>query len=211
MEKVFGPLLVNLKINYNMIEKIKEEIKHSINIKQKILNNDKLLDDIKNLSITAANCLKNGGKIILCGNGGSFADAQHISAEFTSKLRFDRDSLPAITLGTNSSSLTAIGNDYNFDQIFKRELSSLYKPEDLFIPISTSGRSSNIIEAIKFAKTKNLTTIGLTGNKGGDMNRYCNIICIPSDMTEKIQESHIMIGHIVCSIVENLLFKNVNN
>ena len=181
-----------------MIEKIKEEIRYSISIKEKILNNNKLLDDIKNLSIKVVNCLKSGGKLILCGNGGSFADAQHISAEFTSKLRFNRDALPAITLGTNSSSLTAIGNDYNFDQIFRRELSSLYKQEDLFIPISTSGKSKNILEAIKFAKSKNLTTIGLTGIKGGDMSRYCDIICIPSDMTEKIQESHIRIGHIVC-------------
>jgi D-sedoheptulose 7-phosphate isomerase len=150
--------------------------------------------------------LKNAGKIIFCGNGGSFADSQHLTAEFISKLRFDRSPLPAIALGTNSSNLTAIGNDYGFEYIFERELIALYGKNDVFIPISTSGNSQNVIRAIKKAKELNIKTFGLTGIDGGKMEDLCFTIKVPSAKTEKIQECHIMIGHIVCNLIESNLF-----
>ena len=191
-----------------MIEKIKNEISESIDVKKSILNNHDLISKIENLSIEVSNSLKKGGKIIFCGNGGSFADFQHLAAEFISRLRFDRPSLSSIALGTNNSSLTAVGNDYGFDDIFSREINALGNKIDVFIPISTSGNSPNIINAIKSAKDKSIKVIGLSGRDGGKMKEICDLIIVPSFSTEKIQEAHIMIGHIVCSIAEQQIFKN---
>lgn len=191
-----------------MIEKIKNEISESIDVKKSILNNHDIISNIENLSIEVLNSLKKGGKIIFCGNGGSFADSQHLAAEFISRLRFDRPSLSSIALGTNNSSLTAVGNDYGFDDIFSREINALGNKMDVFIPISTSGNSPNIINAIKSAKDKSIKVIGLSGKDGGKMKEICDLIIVPSLSTEKIQEAHIMIGHIVCSIVEQQIFKN---
>lgn len=191
-----------------MIEKIKNEISESIDVKKSILNNHDIISKIENLSIEVLNSLKKGGKIIFCGNGGSFADSQHLAAEFISRLRFDRPSLSSIALGTNNSSLTAVGNDYGFDDIFSREINALGNKMDVFIPISTSGNSPNIINAIKSAKDKSIKVIGLSGKDGGKMKEVCDLIIVPSFSTEKIQEAHIMIGHIVCSIVEQQIFKN---
>ena len=172
------------------------------------MNNHDIISKIENLSIEVLNSLKKGGKIIFCGNGGSFADSQHLAAEFISRLRFDRPSLSSIALGTNNSSLTAVGNDYGFDDIFSREINALGNKMDVFIPISTSGNSPNIINAIKSAKDKSIKVIGLSGKDGGKMKEVCDLIIVPSFSTEKIQEAHIMIGHIVCSIVEQQIFKN---
>lgn len=150
---------------------------------------------------------RNGKKVILFGNGGSAADAQHIAAELVGRYYIDRDPLPAIALTTNTSSLTAIGNDYTFDIIFTRQLKALGHNGDIAIGFSTSGNSENIVQALKIAKEKGLVTVGFTGKSGGkvrDMADYC--VCIPSNNTPRIQEGHITIGHIICEIVESELF-----
>lgn len=189
-----------------MIDRIKDEIEKSITVKSDIIKNITLLSKIENLTNEILKSIKNGGKIIFCGNGGSFADSQHLAAEFVSRLRFDRAPLPSIALGTNSSNITAIANDYGYEEVFSREIISLGKETDIFIPISTSGNSQNILKAIKSAKDKKIKVIGLSGKDGGEMKKMCDVILVPSESTEKIQESHIMIGHIVCSIVEHEYF-----
>ncbi|MDC0162976.1 D-sedoheptulose 7-phosphate isomerase [Flavobacteriaceae bacterium] len=189
-----------------MTERIKDEIQKSIKVKSDIIKNTKLLSKIENLTNEVLRSIKNGGKIIFCGNGGSFADSQHLAAEFVSRLRFDRAPLPSIALGTNSSNITAIANDYGYEEVFSREIISLGKETDVFIPISTSGNSQNILKAIKSAKDMKIKVIGLSGKDGGEMKKLCDVLLMPSKSTEKIQESHIMIGHIVCSIVEHEYF-----
>tara|TARA_B110000444_G_C18789705_1_gene571836 strand:- start:39 stop:617 length:579 start_codon:yes stop_codon:yes gene_type:complete len=191
-----------------MTDRIKDEIQKSIKVKSDIIKNTKLLSEIENLTNQILKSIKNGGKIIFCGNGGSFADSQHLAAEFVSRLRFDRAPLPSIALGTNSSNITAIANDYGYEEVFSREIISLGKKTDIFIPISTSGNSLNILKAIKSAQDMKIKVIGLSGKDGGEMKKMCDVLLMPSKSTEKIQESHIMIGHIVCSIVEYEYFSN---
>jgi D-sedoheptulose 7-phosphate isomerase len=190
-----------------MIELIKKEIQNSIDIKLKVLNNSEIISQIEILVNKCLESLKKGGKIIFCGNGGSFADSQHLAAEFVSRLRFDREPLASIALGTNSSNLSAIGNDYGYDQVFKREILALGNKNDIFIPISTSGNSQNVIEAIKSAKEKGIYTIAFTGGRGGVIKDLCDVIIVPSESTEKIQEVHIMFGHIICYLIEENFFK----
>lgn len=191
-----------------MIDKIKDEIQKSILVKRDIIKNAKLLSEIENLTNEILKSIKNGGKIIFCGNGGSFADSQHLAAEFVSRLRFDRAPLPSIALGTNNSNISAIANDYGYEEVFSREIISLGNEKDIFIPISTSGNSLNILKSIESAKEKNIKVIGLSGKDGGKMKTMCDVILVPSKSTEKIQESHIMIGHIICAIVEQEYFLN---
>ena len=191
-----------------MIEEITTQIKESIDTKNKTLDSPIILEMIKSMVEKSIESLNNGGKIIFCGNGGSFGDAQHLAAEFVSRLRFDRLPLASIALGTNSSNLSAIGNDYGYEKVFSRELLSLGKKEDIFIPISTSGNSQNVLEAIKVAKSIGIQIFGLSGGNGGKMNDLCDSLIVPSNKTEKIQEVHIMIGHIFCGLVESFIFKN---
>jgi D-sedoheptulose 7-phosphate isomerase len=148
---------------------------------------------------------------LLAGNGGSAADAQHIAAEFVNRFNFDRHGLPAIALTTDTSVLTSIANDYSYDRIFARQLETLGNAGDVFIGISTSGNSRNIVEALKVCKKEEIVTIGLTGSSGGQMKDLCDIcIQVPSDETPRIQEVHSLIGHIVCFIVEEELFGKNN-
>lgn len=190
-----------------MMEMIKSEIQSSIATKQTLLESDYVLLLIKDIANACVTSLKNGGKIILAGNGGSFADAQHISAEFTSRYMVDRESLPSICLGTNNSAFSAIGNDYGYDEVFARELSSIGNKNDVFIAISTSGNSTNIVQAIKKANEKKILTYALTGENGGMINDLCTCLRVPSNTTGRIQESHILIGHIICSLTEKEFFK----
>tara|TARA_B110000261_G_scaffold161823_1_gene204055 strand:+ start:62 stop:637 length:576 start_codon:yes stop_codon:yes gene_type:complete len=190
-----------------MLNEIRNEIKESIETKNKVLNDPNILSIVKLIVEKSIESLKNGGKIIFCGNGGSFGDSQHLAAEFISRLRFDRSPLASIALGTNNSNLSAIGNDYGYEQVFTREILALGKKEDLFIPISTSGNSPNVIEAIKAAKSLGIQVFGLSGGNGGKMIDLCDCLIVPSNKTEKIQEVHIMIGHIFCGLVEENLFK----
>lgn len=191
-----------------MIEEINNQIKESIETKNKVLNDPTIISKVQLMVEKSIESLNNGGKIIFCGNGGSFGDAQHLAAEFVSRLRFDRLPLASIALGTNSSNLSAIGNDYGYEKVFSRELLSLGKKEDIFIPISTSGNSQNVLEAIKVAKSIGIQIFGLSGGNGGKMNDLCDSLIVPSNKTEKIQEVHIMIGHIFCGLVESFIFKN---
>ncbi|MBF0614564.1 MAG: SIS domain-containing protein [Magnetococcales bacterium] len=185
---------------------IQTRIAESVRVKTALLNNPEPLAQIEALANGCLNALQRGGKIVLAGNGGSFADAQHLSAEFTARLCYDRAPLPALALGTNSSSMTAIGNDYHYDQIFAREVRALAQPADLFIPITTSGNSPNILAAVEVAREMGVTCFGLTGQGGGDLAKMCNCVRVPSAVTARIQECHILIGHIVCEWVEQSLF-----
>lgn len=192
-----------------MFEKIiKDRINKSIKVKQDILKNNKLIKNIDKIARVIIDAYKKDKKVILFGNGGSAADAQHIAGELMNRFYFDRKSLPAEALTVNSSILTAIGNDYNFDQIFSKQIEGIGKEGDIAIGISTSGNSKNVIEAINMAKIKKLFTIGFTGIYGSELKKITDIcLQIPSEDTPRIQEIHIMIGHIVCEIVEKELFK----
>ncbi len=188
---------------------ITEQIKASIDVKYKLLNDTGLLNQILGLASACRNSLQAGGKIIFAGNGGSFADSQHLAAEFTSRYRFEREPLAAMALGTNSSAMSAIANDYGFENVFCRELAGIAKKIDVFIPISTSGKSQNIVNAIDQAKQMNLHTVALTGRTGGEIHKLCESLRIPSDDTARIQECHILVGHIVCELVEESFFNKV--
>ena len=152
--------------------------------------------------------LNKGGKILLAGNGGSAADAQHIAGEFVSRFAFDRPGLPAIALTTDTSILTAIGNDYGYEKLFARQVQVLGNQGDIFIGYSTSGKSPNILLALQEARAKGLVCIGLTGNRGGPMHDLCDYtLAVPNAVTPKIQEGHLVLGHILCGLVENAIFK----
>lgn len=153
-------------------------------------------------------CMKAGGKVILAGNGGSAADAQHIAGEFVSRFEFDRPGLAAVAITTDTSILTAIGNDYGYDKLFSRQLQALGRPGDVFIAYSTSGKSPNILRALELAKEMSLVSIGFTGNRGGPMRELCqHVLEVPSPDTPKIQEGHLVLGHILCGLVERAMFK----
>ncbi|XDD45069.1 SIS domain-containing protein [Leptospira sp. WS39.C2] len=188
-------------------ETIRNVIQASIDVKKEILDSEVILAQIDELANHCLKSLQSGGKVIFAGNGGSFADSQHLAAEFISRLQFDREPLASIALGTNSSSTTAIGNDYGYDQIFVRELKAISRSGDVYIPISTSGNSQNILATIETAKSLNLHIVALTGNTGGKLKGQVPCICVPSTRTERIQECHIMIGHIICGLVEDRYFK----
>lgn len=190
-----------------MIQDIQAEIKASIAVKEATLQDAGLLAQLEELIETCLTSLQQGGKIIFCGNGGSFADAQHLSAEFTSRFLFDRAPLPSLALGTNNSAISAIGNDYGYEFVFSRELQSIASEKDVFVGISTSGNSPNVIAAVEVAKGMNVPTYVLTGKTGGKLKAMCNCLCIPSPDTARIQECHILLGHILCGQVEKRYFK----
>ena len=186
---------------------IKNSFKESINLKSEILNS-KLINQIGEVGQLLINILHNGGKVFFAGNGGSFADSQHLAAEFTSRFLFDRNALPTIALATNSSNMSAISNDYDYENIFSRELYALASNKDIFIPISTSGHSKNLIKGVKTAKNKGLKIIALTGATGGTLSELCDCIKVPSTNVPRIQECHILIGHLLCQIAEEGIFKS---
>jgi D-sedoheptulose 7-phosphate isomerase len=187
---------------------IKDSLESALSLHEALLKDLRLQNSLSELAGWCVESLRNGGKIIFAGNGGSFADAQHLAAEFVSRLQFDRSPLPSIALATNSSVMSAIGNDYGYEQVFSRELKALGNQVDIFIPITTSGNSLNILSAVEVAQERSIRTIGFTGQSGGLLVGKCNCLSIPSSRTERIQEGHILIGHILCGIVENELFKN---
>jgi len=181
-----------------------KQIEESINLKGYLLSEAQNLIKISQQLIRA---LKNGNKILLCGNGGSAADAQHIAAELAGRFNYDRDSLPAIALTTNTSSLTAIANDYGYEAVFAKQVQGLAKKGDVVIAISTGGNSPNVVLAIEEAKKKEAITIGFVGKQGGKLKELVDyIIHVPSNNTPRIQETHIFVGHIICSLVEEYLF-----
>mgnify|MGYP001188063246 FL=1 len=188
------------------IDSVKAEIKASIATKTMLLSDDVLMQQIFDLAERCTVALRAGGKIIFCGNGGSFADAQHLSAEFTSRFLFDRPGLPSIALGTNSSAMTAIGNDYGYENVFAREIQAIATPADMFIAITTSGNSGNILKALEAAKVANVPTVVLTGAGRGKLEDDTETLNIPSTDTARIQECHILLGHIICGLVEESIF-----
>ncbi len=187
---------------------ISQRIKDSIEVKYRLLGHTEICAEVAERIIRA---FKSGNKVLLFGNGGSAADAQHIAAELVGRFYLDRPPLPAQALTVNTSSLTAIGNDYTYDQIFSRQIEAFGQAGDVAIGISTSGDSRNVIEALRAAKRKDIITIGMTGESGGQLKAevdYC--ICIPSGDTARIQEAHILVGHILSELVEQALFQGAN-
>jgi len=187
--------------------RVTELIEASIATKQSLLRSPEVVLTVARVSEILANALKQGNKALLFGNGGSAADAQHIAAELVGRFAFDRPALPALALSVNSSCVTAIGNDYGFDRVFSRQLEALARPGDIAIAISTSGNSTNVLHAMSTARKIGLKTIGLTGRSGGNLRNavdYC--ICVPSNETPRIQECHILVGHIISELVEREIF-----
>ena len=193
-----------------MKQYIAKQLNDAYQIKKQLNESEEIQRALSDVSRVIIAAYERGNKTLIAGNGGSAADAQHIAGEFVSRFYFDRPALASIALTTDTSILTAIGNDYGYEKVFSRQIQANGVRGDVFICISTSGNSRNIIEAILTAKEKGLITVGLTGKMGGKMKELCDhIICIPSDETPRIQEGHILIGHIVCAVVEEALFSRV--
>ena len=197
-----GNKLSKYQINIEKIFKESSELFSSIYCDQNIRN--KIEEAAENIS----RALNNGKKVLFFGNGGSAADAQHMAGEFVSKFMFDRDALPGIALTTDSSIITAVGNDYGFEYIFSRQLEAIAREGDIVFAYSTSGKSKNVLNALEIAEIKGLYTIGLTGVEGDKMKPYCrNLIKIPSKTVPRIQEGHLLVGHAISELVEIKLFK----
>ena len=191
-----------------MKQTIRSIIQASIDTKLAILQDEKMIDAIHASVEKITIAFKNGNKALFCGNGGSAADAQHLAAEFSGRFYKDRDALPAEALHVNTSYMTAVANDYSFDVVYSRMINGIGKKGDVLVGLSTSGNSVNILKAIKAAKEKGMTTIGFTGESGGKMKNECDILLnVPSTDTPRIQESHILLGHIICQLVEEKYFK----
>jgi len=189
------------------IQAITAIIKSSIDVKQQLLDDDNLLNQIAIVTDVITKAFQNGNAVYFAGNGGSAADAQHLAAEFSGRFYKDRKALPSDALHCNTSYLTAVANDYSFDVIYARLLEGLAKKGDVLVGISTSGNSENIVKAFEMAKTIGVTTIGFTGQKGGKMKDLGDhLINVPSNTTPRIQESHILVGHIICELVEINIF-----
>ena len=190
-----------------MQEKIKSIISESIVVKNKVLGDENLLKTIEEVTRLTVAALRNGNHIYFCGNGGSAADAQHLAAEFSGRFYIDRDALPAEALHCNTSYLTAVANDYSYDMVYARLIKGIGRKGDVLIGLSTSGNSGNIIKAFETAKQKELITVGFTGQGGGKLAACSDhLIDVPSKNTPRIQEAHIMIGHIICELVEEQYF-----
>ena len=186
-----------------------QEFQASVSVKQHILDNPEFLQQVTDMGHLLIDCYEAGHKLLIAGNGGSAADAQHIAAEFVSRFNFDRPGLPALALTTDTSILTAVGNDYGYEQIFRRQIEANGTGGDVFLGISTSGNSPNILQALEAARLKGMTTFGLTGYTGGKMSELCDFcLCVPSNDTPRIQEAHILIGHTLCAMVELALFED---
>ena len=189
------------------MEQIKRIIQSSIDVKLAIREDEKLISKLIQISDMITSAFQNGNKVMLCGNGGSAADAQHLAAEFSGRFYTDREALPAEALHVNTSYLTAVGNDYSYDVVYSRLINGIGKEGDVLIGISTSGNSKNVVNAQLKAQEKGIKVVSFTGESGGNMKDSCDfLINIPSDDTPRIQESHILVGHIICQLVEESYF-----
>ncbi len=189
------------------MKRISEAIQQSVSVKQKMLSDNGILDTIGEIAETCSQSLCDGHKIMFCGNGGSAADAQHLAAELSGRFYFDRKPLAAEALTVNTSFLTAVSNDYSFEEVFARLVEGSGQAGDVLVGLSTSGNSENVIRAFQAAHRKGIITVGLTGESGGNLADLSDfIIRVPSSDTPRIQESHILIGHIICELVERNLF-----
>lgn len=186
---------------------IKLIIDHSIRIKKDIYSNPELIKTIEDVIDEIIRCFKNGGKVLFCGNGGSAADAQHLAAELSGRFNFDRNPLFAEALHVNTSYITAVANDLGYENIYARLVQGMGRKGDILIGLSTSGNSENVVKAFDMANNIGMETIAMTGADGGKLKDICNyLINIPTTNTPRIQESHILIGHIICEIVEEKIF-----
>jgi len=190
------------------LNEIKRIFNDSIDVKKEIVADARLLSIIDEVAVIVTQCFEQGGKVLLCGNGGSASDAQHIAAEFTGRFYLDREPLFAEALHVNTSFLTAVANDYSFSEVYSRSVKAKGKKGDVLIGLSTSGNSENIVKAFKVSQELGLITIGLTGNSGGEMMDADYLINVPSLDTPRIQEAHITIGHVICELVEKKIFAN---
>lgn len=189
------------------MKKIKDIIQASIDVKQQVLQDEGLIAEIEKIVAVITNAFKKGKRVYFCGNGGSAADAQHLAAEFSGRFYTDRKALPAEALHCNTSYLTAVANDYSFDVIYSRLIDGIGDTGDVLIGLSTSGNSGNIVKAFETAKAKGIVTVGFTGETGGKMKELSDyLVNVPSKDTPRIQESHILIGHIICQLVEENIF-----
>ncbi len=185
-----------------------KQVEDSIRIREGMLADKDMVRKLEECINLIVSTFENGGKVLFCGNGGSAADAQHLAAELSGRFYFDREPLNAEALHVNSSFVTATANDHHFDAVYERMVKAVGKKGDVLIALSTSGKSKNIIKAIKAANAMGMQTIGFSGSTGGDMNEHCRLMLrIPSDDTPRIQEMHMLLGHIICENVERILFK----
>lgn len=192
-----------------MIEKISGLVSESIEVKTKILKDEAFLLNIERAVALVVDAFSKDKKVMFCGNGGSAADAQHLAAEFSGRFYKNRKALPAEALHCNTSYLTAVANDYSYDDIYARLVDGIGFEGDVLIGLSTSGNSKNVVKAMEVAKSKGIFTLGLTGENGGKMEELSDILfAVPSKVTPRIQESHILIGHIICELVEASLFQD---
>ena len=186
---------------------IYDQLNESISVQNKILEDQSLIDEIEKASFKCVEILKKGNKILLAGNGGRAADSQHIAGELVSRFAFDRPGLSAVALTTDTSIITAVGNDYGYESLFSRQIQALGNEGDIFLAYSTSGESPNILKALEEAKNNKIVSIGMTGGRKGSMNKLCDfLIEIPSIDTPKIQEGHLVVGHIICGLIEKEIF-----
>lgn len=194
-----------------MQNKIKKIIMNSISVKEIIYNNNELIEKIEKITNVIIDCFQKGGKVLLCGNGGSAADAQHIAAELSGRFYIDREPLFAEALHVNTSYVTAVANDYGYDEIYSRLVKGMGREGDILIGISTSGNSKNVLKSFQMAHKIGIKTILFTGENDGEIKYWSNyIINVPSTDTPRIQESHIMVGHIICELIEDKIFNNEN-
>lgn len=185
------------------------EFEASLAVKQRIVEDPQLMQQVASMGHLLIDRYRQGNKLLVAGNGGSAADAQHIAAEFVSRFNFDRPGLPALALTTDTSILTAVGNDYGYDRLFSRQVEANGVAGDVFLGISTSGNSANVLEALRACSDKGIMSFGLTGESGGSMLELCDYcLCVPSRDTPRIQEAHILIGHTLCAMVEMALFED---
>ena len=190
-----------------MQNKIRQIISASAEVKKEILKNDAMIELIESIAADMVSALKKGNRIYFCGNGGSAADAQHLAAEFSGRFYIDRDALPAEALHCNTSYLTAVANDYSYDVIYARLIKGMGQPGDFLVGLSTSGNSANIVKAFEVAREKGIKTVGFTGESDGKMKELSDyLVNVPSNDTPRIQEAHIMVGHIICQLVEEQYF-----
>ena len=194
-----------------MNKKISDIIQESINVKAAILKDEKLIQILAECTNEIVKSFQNGNKVLFCGNGGSAADAQHLAAEFSGRFYTDRDALPAEALHVNTSYLTAVANDYSYDVVYSRLIKGIGNKGDVLVGLSTSGNSGNIVKAFEMAKEKGMITVGLTGATGGKMKELSDFLLnVPSTDTPRIQESHILLGHIICQLVEEKYFNTAS-
>jgi len=192
-----------VKPSAELLTYAQKQVRDSCDVKRKLM--PALLPRLCSLAKRTSEALLDGHCVFFCGNGGSAADAQHLAAEFVGRFRLERQPLPSIALTTNSSLLTAIANDYGYEQVFSRQIRAFAKPDDILFGISTSGSSPNVVRAMQEARTLGVYTVGLTGRSGGGLKECANVLLnVPSDQTPRIQESHILLGHIYCDLVERL-------